>query len=606
MKKQLQYFAIVFMFLVKSINAQCVQQCGVYSLSPITYTVYPNLGIPVFLSDDDTTGFLPIGFNFNFYCNTYSQVKICSNGFITFDNNSFTLPSTPYAQSLPSPTLPNAVIAYNWNDLDPSAGGTVFVNTIGTSPNQQFIVTYSAVPLWSITPQVLNTGQIVLNEIDGSIEIHVTTAGHNGWLTATEGIENATASSGSAVIGRNLSLWTATNSSHKWEKVIAPTAPTNIGNGTLICTGTQQTYTCDIMNGATAYNWNFPPSWQGSSNTNSLMVTTGLTGMVSVNATYSCGTSPNSNLFVTIYPAPYVSVTNYTPSIICYGAAASVSVAGALSYTMQPGNISGISPLTVVPPATTNYSIYGTDVNGCVNISPASLLLTIYPSPSITVSSGSICLGESFDLSPKGALTYTYSHGGLYPQVIPTTTGSINYFVVGTNSSGCIGTASAVLVVNNNPLIFASASKSVVCANQSITLTAQGANSYTWSNNSTGATVTAIPPVSTEYTVTGKSTDGCYTAQTISITVSPCIGLKENNFENNTLIYPNPSFGEFTIMVLESSTLIIYNIEGKEVYNQYFKNAGDALLNLNYLNSGQYFVKIISDKEINTGIWIKE
>ncbi|MEY3443917.1 MAG: hypothetical protein RLZZ519_2198, partial [Bacteroidota bacterium] len=45
-------------------------------------------GTSVGLTDDAITGALPIGFNFNFYGNVYSQFVISSNGFISFNTAS--------------------------------------------------------------------------------------------------------------------------------------------------------------------------------------------------------------------------------------------------------------------------------------------------------------------------------------------------------------------------------------------------------------------------------------------------------------------------------------------------------------------------------------
>src|SRR5687767_3586606 len=115
--------------------SQCAYTCTSYIVSPLTYTTYPGDGNQLSMLDDDVTTTLPLGFNFDFFCTTYNQVRIASNGFITFDFGSIPFAGTPYAQALPSSTVPNAVIAWNWNDLDPSMGGTVTYTTIGTPPN---------------------------------------------------------------------------------------------------------------------------------------------------------------------------------------------------------------------------------------------------------------------------------------------------------------------------------------------------------------------------------------------------------------------------------------------------------------------------------------
>ncbi len=63
------------------------------------------------------------------------------------------------------------------------------------------------------------------------------------------------------------------------------------------------------------------------------------------------------------------------------------------------------------------------------------------------------------------------------------------------------------------------ATKSNICLNDSTTLTAMGAASYTWSTMATTSTVTVHPTSTTVYTVTGAAA-GCVNTQTISISVT--------------------------------------------------------------------------------------
>ncbi len=75
------------------------------------------------LGDDEMSSAINLGFNTLFYNTLYSQIRVCSNGFITFDTSST---SCPYvAQNVPDSTAPNNLIAGWWEDLLPaSAGGT--------------------------------------------------------------------------------------------------------------------------------------------------------------------------------------------------------------------------------------------------------------------------------------------------------------------------------------------------------------------------------------------------------------------------------------------------------------------------------------------------
>lgn len=141
-------------------------------------------------SDEGISAALPIGFNFNFYCNSYTNFYIHTNGFITFDN-------IPAASGLltgvPIPTagLPENLIALGWEDLDVSNGGSVDYFTTGTFPNRQLVVNFNAIENWLGGSSV--TAQIILHESTNVIEVHTT---NNTLGVSTIGIENSTGTLG--------------------------------------------------------------------------------------------------------------------------------------------------------------------------------------------------------------------------------------------------------------------------------------------------------------------------------------------------------------------------------------------------------------------------
>src|SRR4051812_8064493 len=107
-----RYAVLCFVFLALRSGAQCTYSCDTYHASEIPFQMYPADGDTLVLSDDQITTNMPIGFNFEFYCTAYNQLRICSNGFITFDFGFISGSSTPYAQNLPSTVTPNGVIAW--------------------------------------------------------------------------------------------------------------------------------------------------------------------------------------------------------------------------------------------------------------------------------------------------------------------------------------------------------------------------------------------------------------------------------------------------------------------------------------------------------------
>jgi hypothetical protein len=85
---------------------------------------------------------------------------------------------------------------------------------------------------------------------------------------------------------------------------ILPRLPEAISGNNPVCSGTFQTYSTETVPNASGYSWTLPSGWTGSSTTNSITVTTGITGIISVNANNSCGSGPARTLNVTVNQSP--------------------------------------------------------------------------------------------------------------------------------------------------------------------------------------------------------------------------------------------------------------------------------------------------------------
>lgn len=189
--------------------------------SAVTYTVVPSACAPVTLPspttafptacDDCVTGQIPLGFNFNFYGNTYNSAVIQSNGLVGFGPFTFTGFSS---FAIPAGGNPNNYIAGIFADIDIRFGGTITYQTVGTAPNRQFVVYYN-----NVVPYNLGTGagtgtatfQIVINE-NGSFQVIISqfsanwNASTSGAL-ATSGAENIDGTYAFPIPGRNATDW---------------------------------------------------------------------------------------------------------------------------------------------------------------------------------------------------------------------------------------------------------------------------------------------------------------------------------------------------------------------------------------------------------------
>jgi len=498
-----------------------------YSLTTPTFSpiLSATVGTSETLSDDAVTGSIAIGFNFKFFCNTYTNYYISSNGFITFNAAS----GNGCCQGLAMPTLgnPDNMIAYAWTDLYPPAGGSITHTLIGTAPNRIQVISFNSINHYnggSSNACCPITAQILLYETTNVIEIHTTTkplpTGSSTYST-TMGIQNLGASVAYTVAGRNASpTWTASNECQRWTPgascnvnqttVVSPSTISVVGNSS-ICIGSTASLTAT---GNTTY------TWSTTSNSNSITVTPSANQTYTVSGTNSFGCIANSAITVTVDQTPTVTAMSSSGSAgICPGRTVSLSGVGATSYSWTGGISNGI-PFTIS--ATSNYVVTGSNACGS---STAAVSLSIHPTPSVTAvaSTASLCSGNTLTLTGVGnATAYAWSGG-----TIPITNGTgfaplltNTYTVIGTSALSCTALATVPVTVVNTPTAFPTAQPALICIGNSSTLTATGATSYTWAGPTSTvftSTVAVTPNVgSTTYTIT-KSNSNCVDTKTINV-----------------------------------------------------------------------------------------
>jgi len=167
-----------------------------HSISSVVYNPLGTTGTSISLNDDDNLGPFPIGFSFEFYGQTFTQFRICTNGFITFGDQSGRY--SPGA--FPEAASPNGVIATYWTDLFPTAGYFARYRTEGTSPNRMMV--HSGRMTWYDNRNAWVEYQIVLFEGSNKIQ---TTIISQGWTTpATQGVENHQGTLAATPPNRNL------------------------------------------------------------------------------------------------------------------------------------------------------------------------------------------------------------------------------------------------------------------------------------------------------------------------------------------------------------------------------------------------------------------
>ena len=152
------------------------------------------------------------------------------------------------------------------------------------------------------------------------------------------------------------------------------------------------------------------------------------------------------------------------------------------------------------------------------------------PIADFSVNSSTICTGQTVtytDLSTNSPTSWNWVFASGTPSVSSVQNPNITYNTAGTfnatltvmNASGSntIVKTSYVLV-NASPTLTLATTNSLICDGQSAVLSVNGASTYSWSTGATTTTLLVLPAVTTVYTVTGTSSNGC--VKTAAITQS--------------------------------------------------------------------------------------
>ena len=133
----------------------------------------------------------------------------------------------------------------------------------------------------------------------------------------------------------------------------------------------------------------------------------------------------------------------------------------------------------------------------------------------------------------------------------------------------------------------------------SVTLTANGADTYLWSTGDTSASITVSPTETTIYSVIG-TTNGC--VGNAEFTVNVTVGIEENT-NAETKVYPNPTNGDLNITAVAMKQISIINAIGQTIYSQDI-DSDNVTIDMSQYNAGIYMIRIITengtiDKRVN-------
>jgi gliding motility-associated-like protein len=351
-------------------------------------------------------------------------------------------------------------------------------------------VAFTAVPLPTLT--AISTSSAIC--VGGTVAVSATGANTYTWAGGqVNGVAFTPAGSASYAVSGTSSVGCVSGAPATVSVTVNPLPVFSVSTPTSICLNKSATLTAT---GTNIFTWSTGPT--ATSIVVSPTTTTTYT-VLGTNTLTGCSNTAATN--VTVIPLPNITASSGS---ICSGQTYTIAVSGGTSYVYTGGS------QFVNPTTNTNYTVTGTAATGCTN--NAFSTVTVAPRPTVTVSSGSICAGQSYSIITSGAVTYTINGGSFL--VSPVT--STNYLVTGSSSLGCASTntATATITVHARPAI--SALNGSICVGSSFLINPTGASTYTI----TGGSFAVSPATTTAYSVTGTSSVGCLSSNTAVVTVS--------------------------------------------------------------------------------------
>ncbi len=383
---------------------------------------------------------------------------------------------------------------------------------------------------------------------------------------------------------------------------VVPDLPQSIMGNATVCQGSLQNYSVSPVSGATSYSWTIPSGWAGTSTSNSITLTAGISsGTLSVTANNTCGSSQASTLSLL---SDNITTTFSNVNVLCYGGtngSTSANVSGGIppytyGWTAFPSQ--NTSTLNNLPAG--NYLLNITDGIGCTL--DTSLTIT-QPSTALSADAGlaqTICEGSDIliggnPVANGGTIPYIYSwtpatdlNSASISNPLANPTITTSYTLLLTDNNGCTtSTTTTVNVLSAPPLTISQSND---------TLFASGSGPFKWYKNGvvlTGDSNQFIIPISNNtYYVSTEYPNGCL-IQSASLYYST-ISVNEIDNELNVEIFPNPFSDQLLVSLpseLINPTFKVYSISGQILFDEILSEKINQL-KLDNLSKGIYFIHI--------------
>lgn len=373
------------------------------------------------------------------------------------------------------------------------------------------------------------------------------------------------------------------------QKIVSvfPIPTINVSGNQSICIGTSTGLTAS---GGVTYNWS-PSTGLSSSTVSNPIATPTSTTTYTVTVTDANGCVGNNMINITVNPLPNINAG--ADQVICSGDGFTPNATGGVSYTWDNGANQGT---TIYPSTTTNYTVIGTDMNGCqgtdnlvVNVSPAIFLSDVVTSVSCNGGAdGTITITPSGGIAP-----YTYSW---MPN--PATTQFINNLIAGTytvtvtDANGCTEQLNSV-VTEPVPLVTTLIPADISCFGANDGMINSNTNggtlpySYAWSNGSTTQNISGLNAGS--YNLTVVDGNGCTTFESTAINE-----LLPDGEISGVINFQGAPISSGTVELIRKDGVLPGDLT---VVDTFFVSTGGVYMFTN-VPAGLYLVKAIGDTSL--------
>ena len=483
-------------------------------------------------------------------------------------------------QGLAATLTASGAETYLWNTGE--AGAAIMVMPEQTTTYN--VIGYDGNGCSATVSKVVNVEAVPQVYISGELSV---CHGSTTTLTASNGYSYAwsTGSTESSVIVSNQGAYTVTASSANGCQSMAsvtvvdrPAPVFNLSGSGSFCENTTEVLS---VSGNNEYVW--------STGETTPQITISTAGVYTVTATNDYGCSQSASMYVTMMPAPELSIVGV--SDLCQGDAATlVASADAAHFVWSTGDTT--QSVTVIPDNSV-YSVTATGANGCSSV--AQHQIVTLPAYNIALT-GSICEHQEF-----------HNYGFDIP--VMDTAGTYTFVQYLQTADGCDSTLNLLLTVNPLPRMDTINGPQNITQHGNVNYSVnnpQYVNAYDWTisnihwtiTNENYSNITLNVPINGTGLLTARGINNCgFTETTLNLYCN--VGIEDYPSNAKVMLYPNPVQQSLYIN-LENATEIskvrLYNEAGRLVYQA---DCNDTHLEIDCTRfaNGHYTVQFFNKKD---------